>query len=1496
MTQTAAKAAERRGAEAAAFSDASAASSDASATPSDASANIYPDASARMQPGPPLRPLAPPNAAAGDMAGALPARAGFHSAGGVDPPGAFEHGYFNMPAHTQPSIQAYHPRPLMHPSNSARSEGVPSAGAGFRSAGGVGAHGALARPRLGPGPPLGYRLPRGPSGGHPVDGRHAYLPPQRQHAGNGQGEPERFAAANQRPRPPHNMLTEQHHLAQTHPYLSPHSFDPDFHEGAQHYARLYEGASASLTLPPARQSPSPFGADLSSSTSSPEWHLSANAQRAAEYDPNSLEALRMELPEHALVELTANGATEADMEREAHLEVSFRSQPPSAPLQNTSHLLAMPTRTSSSTQPVPDAHSSTPGTENHSSPALSPTPSAASAHLPSPSPPPSAQPSAPFKPTSRKWAGIPQRITKKELDSYPWDPPFDFGVPQGLSTPSRKQQIEQELFGTPTPKAQRGSSSTLHRAQSLDPSAVTPRPEVRARRATSEQPNVDAETDDGSEDLPSSPTPDPFRKMGGKFRRLAVILSDDEVSDGDSGKRGVGVASNGGTSGSDGEGDEVDQGEESRESGESGESEVDEEGSVTSSTESAEKAGRPTKEENRIADKAANSVEKIIDKTSKRLKRSRRFVVNRINKHLSPAERITVKPSDWSYYVGYYSRHTEEEHERLGDSKACATKENFESFKKAYPDDWLELIETDHALSRSKVHKNLGERQTSFNKFCQSVTDLISSAELLGFEALFVACGSVVNEDGNLGTYHQTKHLQGFVEKRLKKGMTPDSFLGQAKSHVIDACSKEYVEDDVQVEEVDEGEALPSEDGDSPALNSDQIFQLAVATNDSKIIQLARSLRSKLMSEIESLTLDRCRPIIKSYLYLYFGLLGKIFGRSSIPWGKYLRAYFAKLAVRVINWPTGIVMLGEGEYSDGIKGLGSVKVTALTKALHKGKIQFVLADKQALKLGKIPIVEEAAPPADSSQKSGRRLFLDGSIDYSGLRRLMTTSAKQPTPGPSSSKQPMSKALASKQLASSSLKQTPPEAPPKKKTSTKTAKEKIPSQDPAPAARSRSTLSKNKGKQRKAATDSSDDNMPLAPHPCKKPSKLESIPLSKRPPVLFVDDSNDEQFVPDSGDETASPKHQRRRSNPPTGEEDLYDGSSDENTAPVAESGPPSTTAPALSPTDGSLLTPAERKKKKPSQKPPAATSTNKGQASEPDTPNASTSSTSAPNVPFAGPLQPATAVSPSTATVSRNPSTSHPDNHPHGPVPRPRPVLPSSKNAESNPFSMDLDDRFTIRRKRKSDALPTEGAPTTQEDSREKRARMETESQTPPPSVPGSETHVLLSLPPNPEQSSIAARAQHPTQASFEPSGPHPAPVHRRQMQAASSLTTHQPPTHLAIQRMPPTNQQPNSYYTSRNFPPQSSYRHPSQYRQPAYYGVQDYTHPGEYQNYDHSEGYEYAYGYGRSGTYDNGYSDGYENAYVDEYNDYGGGYGYLSHHQPASNEGRSPRPPTQQG
>ncbi|KAJ2932561.1 hypothetical protein H1R20_g4553, partial [Candolleomyces eurysporus] len=788
MTETAAKAAEQRGAEAAASSDASAASSDASAassdasaTLSDASASVYPDESARMQPGPPLRPLAPPNTAAGGMAGAPPARAGFHGAGGVDPPGAFEHGYFNMSVHAQPSIQAHHPRLLMHPSNGARSEGVPSAGTGFRSAGGVGAQGALTRPRLGPGPSLGYRLPRGPSGANPIDGRHAYLPPQRQRAGNGQGEAERFAAANQHLRP-HNTPTEQRRLAQMHPYLSPHSFDPDFHEGAQHCARLYEGASASYTLPPACQSPSPFGADSSPSTSSSELHLNADAQRAAEYDPNSLEALRMELPEHALVELTANSATEADIEREAHLEVSFCAQPPLAPLQNTSRRLAMPTCTSSSMQPAPNAHSITPGMEDHSSPAPSPTPSAASAHLPSPSPPPSAQPSASLKPTGRKWADVPQRITKKELESYPWDPPFDFNTPQGLSTPSRKQQIEQELFGTPTPKAQRGKSSTPHRAQSLDPSTATPRPEIRARRATSEQPDVDAETDDGNKDLPSSPTPDPFKKMGGKFRRLAVILSENEDSDSDSGKGGAGVA------GSGSEGDEVDQGEESEESGEggeSGESEVDEEGSVTSSTESAEKAGRPTKEENRIADKAANSVEKIIDKTSKRLNRSRRFVVNRINKHLSPAERITVKPSDWSYYVGYYSRHAEEERERLGDSKAYATKESFESFKEAYPDDWLELIETDHALSRSKVHKNIGERQTSFNKFCQSVTDLISSAESMGFEAVFVACGSVVNEDGNLGAYHQTKRLQGFVEKRLKKGMTPDSFLGQAKSHVM---------------------------------------------------------------------------------------------------------------------------------------------------------------------------------------------------------------------------------------------------------------------------------------------------------------------------------------------------------------------------------------------------------------------------------------------------------------------------------------------------------------------------------------------------------------------------------------------------------------------------------------------------------------------------------------------------------------------------------------
>jgi hypothetical protein len=56
---------------------------------------------------------------------------------------------------------------------------------------------------------------------------------------------------------------------------------------------------------------------------------------------------------------------------------------------------------------------------------------------------------------------------------------------------------------------------------------------------------------------------------------------------------------------------------------------------------------------------------------------------------------------------------------------------------------------------------------------------------MLGFESVFAACGSIVNEDGSLGTFYQTNHLSGFLSKLSRNGMTSNSFLGQMKAQSL---------------------------------------------------------------------------------------------------------------------------------------------------------------------------------------------------------------------------------------------------------------------------------------------------------------------------------------------------------------------------------------------------------------------------------------------------------------------------------------------------------------------------------------------------------------------------------------------------------------------------------------------------------------------------------------------------------------------------------------
>ncbi|KAJ2923666.1 hypothetical protein H1R20_g13425, partial [Candolleomyces eurysporus] len=284
------------------------------------------------------------------------------------------------------------------------------------------------------------------------------------------------------------------------------------------------------------------------------------------------------------------------------------------------------------------------------------------------------------------------------------------------------------------------------------------------------------------------------------------------------------------------------------------------------------KKGRPNKEETELAISTAKDIYQNIVDVSRRINRPTSFVIRKLNL-LLPGGKVAIRPTEWARYVGYFHRHLEEERERVGDPDLQnPTKEHFNSFKEAYGNSYADILDTDFTLSKSRIHSNLGERQRAFTSYCGNIIDLITAGEMLGFETVFAACGSVVNEDGNLGTYHQTKHLSGFLSKISRRGMTSDSFIGQMKAQSFHAHAREYNsegEDEIEPATETEAEgkgksrAENSMDVDIPNLDSDPFVEL---------------VKTRLKD-------DRCIEFAREYCYLYLTLIRAGMGnRKMLPW------------------------------------------------------------------------------------------------------------------------------------------------------------------------------------------------------------------------------------------------------------------------------------------------------------------------------------------------------------------------------------------------------------------------------------------------------------------------------------------------------------------------------------------------------------------------------------------------------------------------------------
>ncbi|KAG1817888.1 hypothetical protein EV424DRAFT_1347781 [Suillus variegatus] len=166
----------------------------------------------------------------------------------------------------------------------------------------------------------------------------------------------------------------------------------------------------------------------------------------------------------------------------------------------------------------------------------------------------------------------------------------------------------------------------------------------------------------------------------------------------------------------------------------------------------------------------------------------------------------TSTVNHWNAYSSYSKDHLKDELARLGRKapeihgtpSATVRRNCYELFKAAFPDKWQNVLKLhEQSVMLLGVPQTVAMWGQEFQKFGTKISGLgrqmDSAAAHYGFEAAFVACGKVVNQDGSLGLAHTTPGAEGFWTSRCRADQ--DTIIGHLKAQVYNLTSLGVVEE-----------------------------------------------------------------------------------------------------------------------------------------------------------------------------------------------------------------------------------------------------------------------------------------------------------------------------------------------------------------------------------------------------------------------------------------------------------------------------------------------------------------------------------------------------------------------------------------------------------------------------------------------------------------------------------------------------------------------------
>ncbi|KAG2749547.1 hypothetical protein P692DRAFT_20731576, partial [Suillus brevipes Sb2] len=294
----------------------------------------------------------------------------------------------------------------------------------------------------------------------------------------------------------------------------------------------------------------------------------------------------------------------------------------------------------------------------------------------------------------------------------------------------------------------------------------------------------------------------------------------------------------------------------------------------------------------------------------------------------------------WNTYGHYLKVNREQELQRLGNIEVADAAqitpairaECYKAFRAAFPDSWQEILETFEQVEvRSVGPQTVSQRTQEFNKIWRKVVTTVDAAAAKhGFEAVFIICGKVVNQDASLGYIHETSGAEKFWQTRCRAD--EDAMIGHLKAHVYNLASLAVAED-MHLE------GAPSAKEDEPPRKRKSS---KVSTDAPEAVKDDPDAPEVLDVDDWQLQVDLLQLIKGGIIALLKEVGGKLTVRSgNFPWKK-LRSDLDRQGFVIEGYPEDILMPGEtrstSARSKGINDLDKREQIILAEALKSGTL------------------------------------------------------------------------------------------------------------------------------------------------------------------------------------------------------------------------------------------------------------------------------------------------------------------------------------------------------------------------------------------------------------------------------------------------------------------------------------------------------------------------------------------------------------------------------